>query len=89
MATMQMGVRELRDNITTTLRRVQAGETIEITNHGEPVAVLAPLPADRVSRLVASGDVRPAAPLREPLRRFAVIGDTSASKAIEDDRAER
>lgn len=87
--TMQMGIRELRESITGTIRRVRAGESIEITHHGEPVAILAPLPADRVDRLVAAGDITPGRPLREPLQRFAVTSDLSASQAIEDDRAER
>ncbi len=86
---MQMGIRQLRDSITTTIRRVRAGETIEITHHGEPIAVLAPLPADRLGRLTAAGDITPGRPLGEPLRRFAVTGALSASQAIEDDRAER
>lgn len=34
--------RELRNNSSAVLRAVQAGETIEITNHGEVVAILVP-----------------------------------------------
>jgi prevent-host-death family protein len=85
---MRIGIRELRESITATIRRVRAGETIEITHHGQPVAIIAPLPADRVGRLVAAGDVTPARALRKPLRRFPVTGELRASQAIEDDRAE-
>jgi prevent-host-death family protein len=84
-----MGVRQLRDTLTATIRRVQRGETIEVTHHGSPVAVLSPVPADRVERLVASGEVSRGEPLGRPLRRFPVTGSLSASQAIEDDRAER
>ena len=35
--------RELRNHSSDVLRRVQAGETIQVTNHGEVVAVLSPL----------------------------------------------
>lgn len=87
--TTRMGIRELRDTLTATIRRVQRGEKIEVTHHGEPVAVLAPLPADRISRLVARGAVTPGEPLGRPLRRYPVTGDVSASRAIEEDRAER
>jgi prevent-host-death family protein len=38
----QIPHRELRNNSAAVLRRVQAGETIEVTNHGEVVAVLVP-----------------------------------------------
>jgi prevent-host-death family protein len=85
----RIGIRELRDSLTTTIRRVRAGETIEITHHGEPIAVLAPLPPDRIGRLVAAGDVTEGRPLRGQLRRFPVTGELSASAAIEEDRAER
>ncbi|TFV54590.1 type II toxin-antitoxin system prevent-host-death family antitoxin [Geodermatophilus sp. DF01-2] len=34
--------RELRNNSAAVLRAVQAGETFEITNHGEVVALLVP-----------------------------------------------
>jgi prevent-host-death family protein len=36
--------RELRNNSSAVLREVQAGETIEVTNNGEVVAVLIPPP---------------------------------------------
>ena len=84
-----MGIRELRDTLTATIRRVHGGETIEVTHHGSPVAVLAPLSADRIDRLVAAGDVTPGKPLDRGLRRYPVTGALSAGQAIEDDRAER
>jgi prevent-host-death family protein len=40
----RIGIRALRDNLTATIRRVRAGETFEVTHHGEPVAVLATVP---------------------------------------------
>ncbi len=65
-----VGVRELRQRASELLRLVEGGETIEITDRGRPVAVLAPLP-DRgpLARLRAAGDVRPAddGELPEPL----------------------
>jgi prevent-host-death family protein len=57
MESRKVGVRELRQNLSKYLRRVARGERLEVTDHGRPVAVLAPLPAaDRpITRLVASG----------------------------------
>ena len=56
-----MGIRELRQRASELLRRVEAGETIEITDRGRPVAVLAPLPDQRpIDRLRATGDLEPA-----------------------------
>jgi prevent-host-death family protein len=38
-----IGVRELRQNASKYLRLVEAGETIEVTDRGRPVARLTPL----------------------------------------------
>jgi prevent-host-death family protein len=55
------GIRDLRQRASELLRRVEAGETIEITDRGRPVAVLAPLPDQRpIDRLRATGDLVPA-----------------------------
>lgn len=55
-----VGVRQLRQQASELLRRVEAGETIEVTDRGRPVAVLAPLPeADPLERLRAAGEVIP------------------------------
>ena len=85
----RIGIRELRDTLTTTIRRVRNGETLEVTHDGVPVAVLAPLPSNRIEQLVAGGDVTAPTPLSQPLRRFPVTGESTAGEAIEDDRAER
>jgi len=42
------------------MRRVEAGERVEITDRGRPVAVLSPLPDDPIARLRAAGDLTPA-----------------------------
>jgi prevent-host-death family protein len=68
-----VGVRELRQRASELLRRVEAGESIEVTDRGRPVAVLAPLPdGDPVARLRAAGDLREAQgdlnELSEPLK---------------------
>lgn len=59
----RVGVRELRQNLSVYLRRVKAGETLEVTEQGTPVGLLTPLPKRRASRLeqlIASGVARPA-----------------------------
>jgi prevent-host-death family protein len=85
----RIGIRELRDTLTATIRRVRNGETLEVTHDGVPVAVLAPLPNDPIQQLLAGGDVTPPTPLEQPLRRYPVTGELTAGQAIEDDRAER
>ena len=69
----QVGVRELRQSLSVYLRRVMKGETLQVTDRGRAVAVLAPLPAGSMvtERLVAArrataplGDVRELGPPR-------------------------
>ena len=39
-----VGVRELRQNLSVYLRRIALGETLRVTEHGHPVALLSPIP---------------------------------------------
>jgi prevent-host-death family protein len=59
----RVGVRELRQNLSVYLRRVEAGEALEVTDRGRTVAMLVPLkkPSTLVERLVASGRAKPSA----------------------------
>jgi prevent-host-death family protein len=54
--------RELRNNSSQILEDVKNGEVIEVTNHGEVVAVLIPPSATPFERLVAAGKVRTSTP---------------------------
>jgi prevent-host-death family protein len=56
-----IGVRELRQRASELLRRVEQGETIEITDRGRRVALLSPPPEGTpLDRLRALGDIEPA-----------------------------
>jgi prevent-host-death family protein len=54
----RVGIRELRQRASELLRRVEDGESIEITDRGRPVAMLGPLPEDPLERLRALGDLQ-------------------------------
>ena len=85
-----MGIRELRDSLTAAIRRVRAGETIEVTHDGEPVALLSPYRANRIDELIASGRITPARRPLHPLPEPApVTGTMTASEALEEDRSGR
>jgi len=60
--TKQVGVRELREQLSAYLDRAHHGETIEVTDRGTPVAMLVPIPEERriLAELIASGQLRPA-----------------------------
>jgi len=68
-----VGVRELRQRASELLRRVEQGESIEITDRGRPVAVLAPVPEDPLERLRVTGDLSAAE---------GTLGDLPAPLAI-------
>ncbi|GAB3161353.1 type II toxin-antitoxin system Phd/YefM family antitoxin [Microbispora hainanensis] len=57
---VSVGVRELRDRLAHYLELVQAGNTVEITERGRPVAQLTALPHERVvtDRLIAEGRMK-------------------------------
>jgi prevent-host-death family protein len=58
----RVGVRELRQNLSIYLDRVKAGERLEVTERGRPVALLVPLPpnGDSLAQMIADGRVIPA-----------------------------
>jgi prevent-host-death family protein len=63
MATMEkaaVGIRELKDEASSIIDRVEEGETITVTKHGRPVTriISAATPPD-LAALVAAGAVRP------------------------------
>ncbi len=62
MKAQQVGVRELRQNLSQYLKRVTDGERFEVTERNLPVAILAPLPGriSALERLIATGRVVPA-----------------------------
>jgi len=69
-----VGVRELRQNLSVYLARVKRGQALTVTEHGRAVAELRPLPTstDALGRLVEEGRVvparRPPSALPRPLR---------------------
>ena len=54
-----IGVRELRQHASLYLSRVAAGEFIEITDRGRPVARLVPITDDPWQDLINAGEVLP------------------------------
>jgi prevent-host-death family protein len=59
----RVGVRELRQNLSVYLDRVKQGETLDVTEHGQPIAQLGPRPAKPMSiidQLIADGRITPA-----------------------------
>jgi prevent-host-death family protein len=90
-----VGIKELKDRLTHYIRRTKQGEEIVVTERGKPVAVLAPIGAERqvetveakLARLAARGIVT--LPTRKPLkraRRVRVSGRPISQTVVEDRR---
>jgi len=85
----RVGVNELRHNTLAVLRRAAAGEVIEVTHRGRPVARIVPTYSDsRLGQLIAEGraslatgdllDIKPAQ---------RIEGEPLLSEVLEDMRA--
>ena len=58
---IRAGIRELRQNASSLIRRVIEGETIEVTERGRPVARIVPLHGRSVlDQMIAEGRATPA-----------------------------
>jgi len=50
-----VGIRELRQQTSSVMKRVVAGETVEITDHGHPIARIVPLRPGVLEQLTLEG----------------------------------
>jgi antitoxin (DNA-binding transcriptional repressor) of toxin-antitoxin stability system len=91
------GIRDLRDNLSRYLRRIEAGERIAVTAHGRVVAELVPpgsegrrLPGSRWDELIATGVLHPPAETGDPFEDWPDIRlpPGTAAELIDSDRGE-
>ena len=89
-----VGARELKTRLGTYLRRVREGRTLLITDRGEPVAELRPLPPDTsvpATLLKLSSKRAVTLPARKGMAAFRPIQSRgrAPSEAILEDREDR
>lgn len=89
-ALRSVGVRDLRQNASKVLDAVKAGAIIEITEHGVPVARLAPITRSLYDEYIASGLIRPAEnpdwrPTKNPVK---ITGSKTSTEVLMEMRAE-
>ena len=94
MARHTVGARELKTRLGTYLQRVREGRTLVVTDRGQPVAELRPLPTDdslpsTLLRLSTTGAVT--LPTVDALSTFRPIRNrgASVSDAVRKDREDR
>lgn len=54
-----MGIRELKKNASAVVALAKEGNSVTITEHGKPVAMLIPYPESQLEQLIAEGVVTP------------------------------
>lgn len=89
--TRQVGVRELRQNLSVHLRRVLRGETLEVTDRGHAVAILAPLPnkLSVLDRLEADGRLIRAKGDLLALKGPRIRAPRPTAEMLDEERADR
>ena len=91
------GIRDLKNNLSRYVRRVEAGERVVVTDRGRVVAELVPPSSgsgggrSRLEALLAAGLVRPAVEQGDPLADLPVLRlpRGTAAALIDEDRGER
>lgn len=79
--------REMRNNSGDILRRVEAGESLQVTNNGRPAALIIPVGGGVLDGLLARGEARPAvAPLTTLSKIVRAKSPVSARELLEDTR---
>ena len=91
------GIRELKDNLSRYIRRIEAGERISVTAHGRVVAELVPpgrstrtASGSRWEELIAAGILHPPVEAGDPFEDWPDIRlpQGSAAELIDSDRGE-
>ena len=96
LAVTSTGIRELKDNLSRYIRRIEAGERIAVTAHGRVVAELVPPGAtakgtpSRFDELVASSVIRPPLEAGDPTEGWPDIRlpAGTAAELIDADRGD-
>jgi prevent-host-death family protein len=93
---METGIRELKDNLSRYIRRIENGEHVVVTAHGRVVAELVPPAAGRqgrtsqFERLIATGVITPPTESGDPLENCPdiLLPPGTAAALIDSDRDE-
>lgn len=79
--------REMRNRSGEILRRVEAGESIEVSNNGRPAALIVPIGGTVLDGLIARGEARSARADAETLLAIRrVESETTTQRLIDDSR---
>lgn len=85
---IEVGVRELKNQLSRYIDQVRDGKEVIVTEHGKPVARLTMLTEqdDRLQRLIESGAVRPALKPKDPRPRGRIRTKLPISPLVSEQR---
>lgn len=79
--------REMRNRSGEILRRVEAGETVRVSNNGHPAALIVPVGGDPLDGLITRGEARPARSGTSALAAITRgVSPVSSRELLEDSR---
>jgi prevent-host-death family protein len=79
--------REMRNRSGEILRRVEAGESVRVSNNGHPAALIVPVGGDSLDGLVARGEARAARSSVDAIAAIRrVVSPISSRELLEDSR---
>ena len=84
---MEVGIRQLRNNLSDYLERVREGDEVVVTDRGAAVARIVPIAGGRaLDRLIAEGLVTPAANRARSRPKRRVLAEGGVSDLVTDQR---
>ena len=90
MTEMRVGTRELKNKLSEYMRRVKAGETITVTEHGKTIGQIVPVKPtveERIQAMVTAGQAEWNGQKLKPYQPKAVNKDSrQLSDLVVDDR---
>lgn len=90
MNEMRVGTRELKNKLSEYMRRVKAGETIIVTEHGKTIGQIIPVKTtvdERIQAMIAAGQAEWNGQKLKPYRPKAVnIGNHQLSDLVVEER---
>lgn len=93
----KVSISRLKDQLSAYLKKVEAGQTVVVTDRNKPVAQLAPIARretedERIAHLVSLGILRPAKgprlDMKEFLKRRPIIENAGVLEALLEERRE-
>ncbi len=90
MTELRVGIRDLKAQLSSYIREVKNGQTIDITDHGQVIARLVPAPKtleERLAAMVAAGFADWNGETREPVKdKPRVRGSKTVADLLIEDR---